>query len=293
MDVGDVGDYFVVVTNPNGSASSFPDNDVRVTLRGAFVIEAEDYNFGAGQTVEAASVMPLVSGLFHGMDGLQSVDFFIIEDTADSAAGGNNLRNGWTNNGVVIPALPGANVDVVQDNEGGNSVRPDFTLTNNYKLGWSNPGEWFQYTRTFPPGRYSAVFVGAREGRAADVMGRTLELVTGDRSQPGATTAVLGELLADGTGGWSSHDWVPFLEPAGGGIAEFDLSGPQTLRLRHSVGDGDDDAILLYRLPSSVNSPPQMALIDDQFMDEGQTLSLSLIGSDSDLPEQTLTFSLV
>ena len=35
--------------------------------------------------------------------------------------------------------------------------RPDFVLANNYKIGWGDTGEWYQYTRDFPAGTYAAV----------------------------------------------------------------------------------------------------------------------------------------
>lgn len=294
MGVGDVGDYLVEVSNANGSVSSDPDNDVRVMLRGAFVIEAEDFNFGGGQTLAEASVMPLAPDLFQGRDGLPGIDFFLVEDNADSACCGNQLRNGWIHEGEVVAAPPGGNVDVIEDHLNGNAVRPDFVLEKNYKLGWGSPAEWYQYTRTFEPGRYSAVFIGAREGRAPGAMGRTLELVLGDPSTPDPGTQLLGELLGEGTGGWSSHDWIPFQTPGGDtvAVAEFDLGGTQTLRLRHHIGDGDDDAILLYRLPSSTNLPPVFASPGDIELDEGQSLLLVLSAHDPDGSPTSLVYHL-
>jgi hypothetical protein len=137
------------------------------------------------------------------------------------------------------------------------------------------------------------VFIGAREGRAPGAMGRTLELVTGNPAQPNQTTELLGDLLADGTGGWGSPDWIPFRVPGAGNVAEFELGGSQTLRVRHNVGDGDDDAILMYRVSSSVNRPPTLARPADQTLDEEQTLRLTLSATDLDLPAQTLSYSQV
>jgi len=78
-------------------------------------------------------------------------------------------------------------------------------------------------------------------------MGRTLELVTGDITKPNQATTVLAELTADGTGAWSSNDWIPFNAPGSQDLAVLALGGTQTLRLRISSGDGDNDAILLYK----------------------------------------------
>jgi len=258
--VGAVGDYYVAVSSKNGTVTSFPDDDVRATLKGAaLVIEAEDYNYDSGKTVAAASTMPLVSDLYVGKDGIPEVDFHstTVSGGADNE-NGNSYRNGWVDgSGTVFPAPAGTggNLDVIIDNGNGNQSRPDFTLANNYKIGWGGNGNWFQYTRTFPAGKYSAVFGGSRDGRDAAAMGRTLELVTGDITKPDAATTVIGELTSGGTGAWSSNDNIPFLTPGGSSVATFDLSGTQTLRLRISSGDGDNDYILLYKVTAGPETP--------------------------------------
>ncbi|MBL9176098.1 MAG: immunoglobulin domain-containing protein [Verrucomicrobiales bacterium] len=257
--VADIGDYYVEVSNKNGTATSYPDDDVRVTVKGAYVIEMEDYNHGSGQTVAAASTMPLASGLFEGKDGIPDVDYHSgsVSGGADDA-NGNSYRNGWVDgNGTVFPAPSGTggNLDVIIDDGGGNTVRPDFTLGHNYKIGWGGTGNWFNYTRTFEAGTYAAVFVGSRDGRGAAAMGRTLALVTGDITKPEQANTVIGELTTDGTGAWSSNDWVPFLKPGSSDLATFDLSGTKTLRVTISSGDGDNDALLLYKV-NTVVAPP-------------------------------------
>ncbi len=246
-----VGDYYVRVTNENGSFET-SDNDARATMTGAFVIEAEDYNFGSGQTVAAASVSPLVSDLYKGKDGVYDVDFHGIESTADSGANGNSYRNGWVDAGSVQAAAPNGNIDVIIDNGGGgpgeqNRKRPDFVLTNNYKIGWGNQGDWYNYTRDFPPGNYSAVIGYSRDGRTADAYGVALELVTGDRTKPGQVATLVGEATLSGTGGWSSDDRVPLLAPGSQNVASFALGANTTVRLRIAKGDPDLDYLLFYR----------------------------------------------
>ncbi|MFO1457948.1 MAG: immunoglobulin domain-containing protein [Verrucomicrobiota bacterium] len=257
--VADIGDYYVEVSNKNGTVSSFPDDDVRVTLKGAFVIEMEDYNYDSGKTVAAASTMPLASGLYEGKDGIPDVDYHSgsVSGGADNE-NGNSYRNGWVDGSQVVhpaPAGTGGNLDVIIDDGGGNTTRPDFTLGHNYKIGWGGTGNWFNYTRTFDAGTYAAVFVGSRDGRDAAAMGRTLALVTGDITKPEQATTVLGELTTGGTGAWSSNDNIPFLKPGSSDLATFDLSGTKTLRVTISSGDGDNDAILLYKVNTVVTPP--------------------------------------
>jgi len=256
--VGDIGDYYFTATNENGTTSSFPDDDARAIMKGvAMVVEAEDYNYDGGKTVAAASVNPLAADLYKGKDGLPGIDF---QNNSPSGGGdgdnGNSLRNGWNDNGTVVasPAGAGGNLDVILDN-GGNQDRPDFTIANNYKIGWGGTGNWFQYTRSFEPGTYSAVWVGSRDGRDADAFGRTLEIVTGDPTKADAATTVIGELTFSGTGGWSSNDSIPFMTPGGTTVAEFTLGANTTIRQRINKGDGDNDYLLFYKKAGSVAPP--------------------------------------
>jgi len=246
--VGNIGDYYVVVTNANGSATSFPDNDVRVVLTGvAMVVEAEDFNFGNGQTVAAASTMPLASDLYRGKDGVEPVDLLIQENNADSGCCGNSLRHGWNDNGTVVPAAEGANVDVIAD---GNAERPDFTLTQNYKIGWGDNGEWYNYTRNFEPGTYSAALGFSWDGRNAVANPFALDIVNGDPTKPDQATTRVGEVTVLQTGGWSSNDTVPFLTPGGTSVATFTLGANSTVRL--TIAGGDIDYLLFYK----VSTPP-------------------------------------
>ncbi|MBN8247249.1 MAG: immunoglobulin domain-containing protein [Verrucomicrobia bacterium] len=261
--VANMGDYYCDVSNTSGTTSTYPDDSSRAIMTGvALVIEAEDYNFDGGQTLPAASVMPLAADLYQGKDGLPGIDFHLsAQSTADAGANGNSLRNGWLNNGVAVdfPVAPEelGNVDVIVDNGGGNTERPDFTLTNNYKIGWGDSGEWYQYTRDFPAGNYNVVFVGSRDGRAANAHDRTLELVTGDRTKVDAATTVIAQLTMSETGGWSSNDHIPFLAADGSGsLASLALGANTTLRLRISRGDGDLDALYFY--PAGVSAQPEI-----------------------------------
>lgn len=262
--VANIGDYYVEVTNDNGTTSSYPDDNSRATMKGAFVIEAEDFNYGSGQTIAGASTMPLVAGLYEGKDGVLDVDFHNGESTGDSGANGNNYRNGWSNNGTVVQAAAGANIDVVSDNGGGgpgnqNKVRPDFELTNNYKIGWGDTGDWFNYTRSLPAGSYNAVVVYSHDGRTADAYGFALELVA-TPAQANSVTTLVGEVTVSGTGAWSSDDSAPLLAPGTQNLASIALGANSTLRLRLTTGGGGDiDYILLY--PAAASGLPSPGVI--------------------------------
>ena len=255
--VGNVGDYYVEISNGNGKVSTYPDNGARAIMKGAFVIEAEDYNYGGGKSVAEASQMPLRSDLYRGKDGLKGIDFNIIENNTDSGCCGNSLRQGWSNNGSIAAAEPGANVDVVAD---GNAERPDFTLTQNYKIGWGDSGEWYNYTRDFPPGTYSAVLGFSWDGLGWISEKYTLDLVTSDPSKGDQVLTRLAEASVFQTGGWSSNDHIPFLTPGGNSVATFTLGAKSTLRL--TIPGGDLDYLLFYRLEDTSKDTDSDGLSD-------------------------------
>lgn len=252
-----IGDYSVEVTNADGTVSSLPDNDARAVMKDAFVIEAEDFNFDGGKTLPAASVMPYAGGGFTGKDGLPGIDFHLVSQSSDNPLdNGNFYRNGWSEFGIVMGEPPTApeplgNVDIVEETVARNLMRPDYTLSQNYKVGWNDPGEWYQYTREFDPAGiwfFSAVAIVSGEGLKTNRFAAVLELVTGDPTAVGATTTVLGEISGNGTGGWSSYDYLPFQTPGRNEAALFSPGQRATLRYRITEGDHDLDALLFYKV---------------------------------------------
>jgi hypothetical protein len=248
-DVSHIGDYRVRVTNANGSTTT-DDNNSRARMTGAFVVEAEDFNFDNGQTLAAANTMPLASSLFQGKDGQPGVDLSVNQSTADGGANGNSLRQGWLQDGTAVPAPDNANADVISD---GNAERPDFTLTQNYKIGWGDPNEWFNYTRNFPAGSYNAAIGWSQDGTGVDTTKFALEIVTGDITKPDQATTVVGEITADQTSGWSSNDLIHFKTPGGSTPAAFTLGANTTVRLRIVASGPDLDYLLFY--PSTIVDP--------------------------------------
>lgn len=242
-----IGDYYVVISNENGSVSSWPDNNARAIMTGAYVIEAEDYNHSRGKTVEAASKQPVADSLYKGLDGIPGFDLVFNSSTDDPCAHGNSYRNGWKDeNGtcVAFPAGAGGNVDVAIDN-GANQDRPDYVAANNYKIGWVGDTTWFNYTRDLPAGTYNAVFVGSRDGTQEDHNTVALEIVA-DGTVENAPGTKVAEVTFANTGGWSNLDQIPFTN-ADGSATAIAISGKTTLRLRCTKGNPDFDYILLYR----------------------------------------------
>lgn len=262
--VTEVGDYSVDVRNANGvtTTRNSGDDTARAIMKGAFDVEAEDFNYGGGKTVSGASTMPLSTNLYGTLDGTPGIDFKLAtQSTTDSAANGNSYRNGYVANGTTVEFPTTAddqlgNVDVIEDTGNANHrQRGDFVLVNNYKMGWGATGNWFQYTRNFPSGDYNAVVAFSDgNGTAADAVGFALDLVTGDPSKVNPALTAVGTASADQTGGWSSNDFAP-LRKGDGSLATYTLGANTTLRLTISRGSPDLDYILFYPAGGAPQGP--------------------------------------
>jgi hypothetical protein len=201
-----------------------------------FVIEAEDFNHSGGQTIAAASTMPLASDLYNGLSAVSGVDYNVINDQQEADA--QQYRQDESPN---VP-IPFSNGDL---------NRGSFQLTANYRIGWIDNGEWWNYTRNFPNGNYN-VYVGLSHGGGGPTSG-SLQLVTGDATQPNQTVQQLGTFdQAGGTAGWGVNRLVP-LRNAAGQLASIPLAGPQTIRYTASSGDFD----YLIFSPATAGPGPQ------------------------------------
>lgn len=184
---------------------------------GNFVIEAEDFNHGGGQTQAAASVMPLVAGAYNNLAAVHDVDYHVTGNTPDS-----NLYR------------IGEDPNVPMDSTGDRN-RGTFTLASNYKIGWADATEWYNYTRTIPAGTYN-IYAAISHGDQGATAG-SMALIDG------ATTNELGIFnMPGGTGGWGNNRLIPLTDIHGGMVA-VPLSGAKTLR--YTVGGGDFDYFVL------------------------------------------------
>jgi len=221
-------DWFVFV--PTTNAVSTPN----------FVIEAEDFNTGGGQTRPEASTMPLVSAPYNTLGAVTEVDYHVIGDVTD--AGSDFYR---TNE---LPHVP-----INENNARSQGDRGLFVRTNNFKIGWIDSGEWFNYTRTFPEGNYNVWAAISHGGGATDRTSGSLQRVTGGATTTTQTTEQLGTFDAPGaTGGWGNNRLVPLM--SGGTQAVVPLSGEQTIR--YTAGSGDYDYLVFVKTTGGVVVPP-------------------------------------
>src|SRR6185436_15606590 len=95
--------------------------------------------------------------------------------------------------------------------------------------GWTGDGEWLNFTRTFPPGRYYVSGRLASDLGACGTENARLEFVTSDPTQPSQTTKLIGEWHNPSSAGWDAMHTVPLLDGVGN-LATVKLGGLQTVR---------------------------------------------------------------
>jgi hypothetical protein len=249
-----VGDYNVHITNAEGEADSGfrgGDDAARAIMNGAFVIEAEDYNYEGGKHVAASDTMPLSNSLYQGLKPTDDIDFW-ANGNVDTADAGAYAYGRHVSSEDVAHAIKGPG-DPADFNRG------SYTITQNYAVGWTDQGEWMNYTRVFPKGKYVIINAAAHDGvpdlavnEVNQILSKVANPTVADGSSSGAEggqqgLTKLGTFLGPATGAWSSNDLIPLTDD-NGNIVQVDLDGATTLRLTFNELDGDADFFLFYCL---------------------------------------------
>jgi hypothetical protein len=225
------GMYSYKLTWSDGSAQEFSStiNIGPLPAVGAFVIEAEDFNTGGGQSNPKAgtagldvNVMPYLGGAYDGLAATVNVDYG-SNDGNDSDV----YRKGET---------PNKNIN---ENLGGRwgKDRGSFDVTTNFKLGWTDTADWGNYTRTIPTGNYEVWAALSIDSRSADASRGSLAMVDEPASAT-QTVTPLGIFKGLGTGGWGANNLFPLTDD-NGAKKVIALGGTKTLRFTADSGDVD------------------------------------------------------
>ena len=197
-----------------------------------FVVEVEDYNFDAGSFLddpilseELSFFYDPVPGSYRNQYGYESFDFHDTRSSPDVD------ETPYRANDPVRMArtLDFPRAKYVEAG-GADALIFDYDVTDIYS------GEWLNYTRTFPAGTYE---VYLRQSVVNEALAEsTLELVTGDRTQPDQTTTILGTFHGPRSG--YQYRSVPLTDATGLNKVVVELDGETTLRLRQHSTDPDE-----------------------------------------------------
>jgi hypothetical protein len=212
-------------------------------VAGTRFIESEDWNYDGGQWIEGANGgptgEPYTGGAYADLIGVPGVDYNEIGNQGDS-----NLYRTTDDPNSSMAAFGGNNAN-----------RGTFFVETNYKIGWTDEGDWYNYTRDFPedPTEYE-VYAHLSSG-GADPNG-TLQLVTSDPSQPDQTVEQLGAFSGAASGDWGTAIFYKMHQIGDPGtVATVTLSGVNTIRFTRGAGAMDMDALMFVPLSTEVEAP--------------------------------------
>jgi hypothetical protein len=226
------------VTNAGGEGVSAP---VRFDTFSSnyFTWEAEDFDFSSGQFIDNPVVSTNSASSYYNRVGVSNVDEYVSNFST-------NQPHGWRPNDQV-------STDLAND-----TPRTQFTAAGvpDYLVGYFNPTNWVNYTRTFPAGTYNIY------GRLANGNGGlascSLALVTSGQGTTNQTTTQLEDFQFSARG-WNSFDFIP-LSDAWGNTLAVTLNGQTTLRVTSGpLGGGVN--MNFFMLAPGTNTPPAIANI--------------------------------
>jgi len=198
------------------------------TLGNTLFIEAEDFNWTDGTTHGQFFDFPTPNAAYNGLQAQHTIDYNLGASNPDSPL----YRVLNPMNGISVPGAPGDN------------LRAGTSIATDYKVGWNDNGDWFNFTRTFPNTTYK--IYGRFSSGGANTAAQ-LDRVTSDRTVSGQTTQPLGTFTDLTTGGWDIFCFIP-LRDAGGADKIVRLNGLETLRV--SVLPGNYDFNYLAFVPT-------------------------------------------
>ena len=174
-----------------------------------YMAEAEDFDYGGGQYVSDINWFP---DAYANLASTTNVDF------QHTPIGGEQFQ--YRPNGIpqeLAYDLP---------------PRDQFIGQFDYHLAWFGPGDWVNYTRTYPTNEF---YLYARTaGFGPFSMG--LDRVVGGAGTTSQTTARLGVFGGVGRDN-QTHQWVRLTDPSLGAPVSVKLGGQGTLRLSTSTGN--------------------------------------------------------
>ncbi len=248
----------IIVLDPNNKGTTnnwyfdtfrFFDPTDAANPSGFLLVEAEDYDYGGGQHLD----YPKVSGTdstttsydpifdvtcactpppqetlgpevnaglgYYNLVGMDDIDFH--DNTTDGL--NSHSRNQYRTMDRVgtVQGTKGGGFDTPRPYRTvGSSYVPDYIVSN------VQPGDWMNYTRTFPSGNYNVYLRVSSQGRQ-DVR---LDQVLSGLGTSNQTTALRGEFLVPNTQGLTRFRYIPLTDGAGN-LQTLTLSGLNTLRL--------------------------------------------------------------
>ena len=262
------GSYTCTITATDAAGHSHSFSDTFDTFsQNNFMIEAEDFDFNGGQFIDnpipTGFVLIVNGNPTYPAPGYSVVNSYFYYPEADSG-----------NEAIVGVDLTTVTTDAGEDfyyrpaESAGTQVATDFlrgkfyvtngatvTIFNDFNLGFWDPGQWVNYTRTFPTNTYN---VYGRLASGGAYSGLSLSFVTNGVGTPTQTTSLLGTFSDPNANGWQDWDWVPLLA-TNGQKAVVSLGGVETLQANNTTAV-DVNANFYMFVPAATVAPQAVKL---------------------------------
>jgi len=205
------------------------------------VIETEEYNFSGGSFIDNPKL--IVEGVtdasaYNGQIGTAEVDFHDNRGGVDGGADVHTFRTG----------------DPVRTSHTSDPARSKYVNAGGQAAGYFeqmvgdiHDGDWMNYTHTYPAGTYNVVMRQSLFQLTLPQTLVTLERVTGDRTQPDQTTAILGAFIGSESG-FGFFRNVPLTDGVGNPAVVRFSGALDTLRIMNRItGNADDNVGILLQ----------------------------------------------
>jgi hypothetical protein len=245
----------ITVTNTSGAVVTAP---VRFDTfsSGYFTWEAEDFDFSGGQFIDNPVISTNSASSYYNTVGISNIDEYAPNYSATQP-------HTWRTNDAVA-------TDLAND-----TTRPAFTAAGipDYLVGYFNPGNWLNYTKTFPAGTYN-IYARVANGNGGQANCQLAQVVTG-RGTTTQTTTALGTFQFSARG-WNAFDFVPLTDGSGNLVA-VTLTGQETLRLTSGPLGGGVNVNFFMLAPGS-NTPPAIVNVSPDGTQPFQNTNLMTFG---------------
>jgi hypothetical protein len=202
----------------------------------SFTWEAEDYDFNSGSYIDNP-VLPSTSNpspnSYWQKAGFEGVDY---QDTSGDGSKTYRLPDRMATE--VCSDLLRQKYVVAQQAD---------PSIQDYDIGWFNPNEWINFTRTYPTGTFNIWARMSSPGAST----LTLSRVTNGWGTASQSTVDLGTFSLLAGQGWGTYNWVPMTDPAGN-LIQVNLGGTNTLR---ATTGGNNNAQFFMLVPANTNLP--------------------------------------
>ena len=207
-------------------------------------IETEDFNYDGGEWMTFEDTAG--GGAYDGLEMVTDIDY-------------HNAGNSSPLYRVSDDNHPGM-ADSMWD-----SNRGDFDMDIDFKMGWNDDGDWYNYTRDFPAKETYYNVIGRFSSGGAAVNNK-LSIVSGDTTTVDQTTTDVGVFQGPATGGWDTMKFFPMTDSAGS-LAVVKIGGETTVRLTKVSGNMDTQYLVF--VPSAIQEyPPLLGSYGPQGMSE-------------------------